>query len=135
MKGSTSRYEIEVSISLAMENRPSSAISAHLSFVHTRRGCGIVFVVSPRRMMEMDDEIPVVRHDRPVEGDGSDAAPIPEGALLAEEGAEQGASFGFAHASGDLAAVVQGGHLEQIDQAARRALAPAPAAPAAPPRP
>src|SRR5262245_38335195 len=84
MKGGTSRYEIEVSISLAMENRPSSAISAHLSFVHTRGGCGIVLVVSPRRMMEMDDEIAVVRNDRPVEGNGSDVAPIAEGAPLAK---------------------------------------------------
>jgi hypothetical protein len=57
---------------------------AHLSFVDTRGGCGIVLVVSPRRMMEVDDEIAVVRNDRPVEGDGSDAAPIVEGAPLAE---------------------------------------------------
>src|SRR6516165_5538455 len=62
-----------------------SPISAHLSFVDARRGCGVVLVVTPRRMMEMDDEIAVVRNDRPVEGDGSDAAPIPEGAPLAEE--------------------------------------------------
>src|SRR3984893_3906035 len=66
--------------------RPSSpAMSAHLAFVDARRGCGVVLVVTPRRMMEMDDEIAVVRHDRPVEGDGSDAAPIPEGTPLAEE--------------------------------------------------
>ena len=32
----------------------------------------------------MNDEIAVVRHDRPVEGDGSDAAPIPEGTPLAK---------------------------------------------------
>ena len=57
---------------------------AHLSFVDTRGGCGIVLVVSPRRMMEVDDEITVVRNDRPVEGDGSDATPIVEGAPLAE---------------------------------------------------
>jgi RNA-directed DNA polymerase len=38
----------------------SSAISAHLSFVHTRGGCGIVLVVTPRRMVEMDNEIAVV---------------------------------------------------------------------------
>src|SRR6516165_12563217 len=60
-------------------------MSAHLSFVDARGGCGVVLVVTPRRMMEMDDEIAVVRNDRPVEGDGSDAAPIPEGAPLAEE--------------------------------------------------
>jgi hypothetical protein len=60
-------------------------MSAHLAFVDARRGCGVVLVVTPRRMMEMDDEIAVVRNDRPVEGDGSDAAPIPEGAPLAEE--------------------------------------------------
>src|SRR6476659_1797170 len=35
-------------------------------------------------MMEVDDEIAVVRNDRPVEGDGSDVAPIVEGAPLAE---------------------------------------------------
>src|SRR5262245_51258550 len=35
-------------------------------------------------MMEVDDAIAVVRNDRPVEGDGSDAAPIAEGAPLAE---------------------------------------------------
>jgi len=35
-------------------------------------------------MTEMNDEIAVVRHDRPVEGDGSDAAPIPEGTPLAK---------------------------------------------------
>jgi hypothetical protein len=35
-------------------------------------------------MMEVDDEIAVVRKDRPVEGDASDAAPIPKGAPLAE---------------------------------------------------
>src|SRR6516164_6660807 len=65
--------------------RLSPAMSAHLSFVDARGGCGVVLVVTPRRMMEMDDEIAVVRNDRPVEGDGSDAAPIPEGAPLAEE--------------------------------------------------
>src|SRR4029453_1253077 len=59
-------------------------MSAHLSFVDARSGCGIVLVVTPRRMTEMNDEIAVVRHDRPVEGNGSDAAPIPEGAPLAE---------------------------------------------------
>src|SRR5262245_54467977 len=61
------------------------ALSAHLAFVDARGGRGVVLVVTPRRMMEMDDEIAVVRNDRPVEGDGSDAAPIPEGAALAEE--------------------------------------------------
>src|SRR4029453_12260920 len=59
-------------------------MSAHLSFVDARSGCGIVLVVTPRRMTEMNDEIAVVRHDRPVEGDGSDAAPIPEGTPLAK---------------------------------------------------
>src|SRR5262244_1394339 len=66
--------------------RPRSpAMSAHLSFVDARRGCGVVLVVTPRRMMEMDDEIAIVRNDRLVEGDGSDAAPVAEGAPLAEE--------------------------------------------------
>jgi hypothetical protein len=37
-----------------------AAISAHLSFVHTRGGCGIVLVVTPRRMMEVDNEIAIV---------------------------------------------------------------------------
>jgi hypothetical protein len=36
------------------------AISTHLSFIHTRGGCGIVLVVTPRRMTEMYDEIAVV---------------------------------------------------------------------------
>ena len=53
------------------------AMSAHFAFVETRGGCGVVLIVTPRRMMEMNDEIAVVRNDRPVEGDGSDAAPIP----------------------------------------------------------
>src|SRR5207248_3736900 len=35
-------------------------------------------------MMEVDDEIAVVRDDCTVEGDGSDVAPIAEGAPLAE---------------------------------------------------
>src|SRR5215467_4677502 len=61
------------------------AMSAHLSLVDARRGCRIVLVVTPRRMMEMDDEIAVVRNDRAVEGDSSDAAPIAEDAALAEE--------------------------------------------------
>src|SRR5262249_58096579 len=65
--------------------RLSPTLSAHLSFVDARRGCGVVLVGAPRRMMEMDDEIAVVRNDRPVEGDGSDAAPIPEGAPLVKE--------------------------------------------------
>src|SRR5262245_48548315 len=65
--------------------RLSPALSAHLSFVDARRGCRVVLVVTPRRMMEMDDEIAVVRNDRAVEGDGSDAAPIPQRAPLAEE--------------------------------------------------
>src|SRR5262245_41251311 len=66
--------------------RPRSpAMSAHLAFVDPRGGCGVVLVVTPRRMMEMDDEIAIVRNDRLVEGDGSDAAPIAEGAPLAEE--------------------------------------------------
>src|SRR6266487_684332 len=60
------------------------AMSAHLAFVDARGGCRVVLVGTPRRMMEMDDEIAIVRNDRPVEGDGSDAAPIPEGAPLAE---------------------------------------------------
>src|SRR6266516_2268637 len=65
--------------------RPRSpAMSAHLAFVDARGCCGVVLVVTLRRMMEMDDEIAIVRNDRPVEGDGSDAAPIPEGAPLAE---------------------------------------------------
>src|SRR5438132_5763548 len=64
--------------------RSSPAMSAHLSFVDARGGCGVVLVVTPRRMMEVDDEIAVARNDRPVEGDGSDAAPIVEGAPLAE---------------------------------------------------
>src|SRR5262249_9151247 len=54
-------------------------------FVDARGGRGVVLVVTPRRMMEMDDEIAVVRNDRPVEGDGSDAAPIPQRAPLTEE--------------------------------------------------
>src|SRR5215475_9921835 len=54
--------------------RLSPALSAHLSFVDARGGCRVVLVVTPRRMMEMDDEIAVVRNDRLVEGDGSDAA-------------------------------------------------------------
>src|SRR5207247_10242540 len=65
--------------------RSSPAMSAHLSFVDARGGCGVVLVVTPRRMMEMDDEIAIVRNDRPVEGDGSDAAPIPSGAAVVEE--------------------------------------------------
>src|SRR5215468_8973393 len=66
--------------------RPRSpAMSAHLAFVDPRGGCGVVLVVTPRRMVEMDDEIAIVRNDRLVEGDGSDAAPIAEGAPLAEE--------------------------------------------------
>src|SRR6266446_152251 len=60
-------------------------MSAHLSFVDARGGCGVVLVVTPRRMMEMDDEVAIVRNDRPVEADGTDVAPISEGALLAEE--------------------------------------------------
>ena len=60
-------------------------MSAYLSFVDARRGCRVVLVVTPGRMMEMDDEIAVVRNDRAIEGDGSDATPIPEGAALAEE--------------------------------------------------
>src|SRR5262245_6946972 len=60
-------------------------MSAHLAFVDACGGCGVVSVVAPRRMMEMDGEIAVVRNDRPVEGDGSDAAPIPEGAPLVKE--------------------------------------------------
>src|SRR5262249_39762275 len=43
--------------------RLSPALSAHLSFVDARRGCRVVLVVTPRRMMEMDDEIAVVRND------------------------------------------------------------------------
>src|SRR5262249_37204847 len=66
--------------------RPRSpAMSAHLAFVDARGGCGVVLVVTPRRMMEMDDEIAIVWNGRLVEGDGSDAAPIAEGAPLAEE--------------------------------------------------
>src|SRR5215831_18907737 len=66
--------------------RPRSPVmSAHLAFVDPRGGCGVVLVVTPRRMMEMDDEIAIVRNDRLVEGDRSDAAPIAEGAPLAEE--------------------------------------------------
>src|SRR5215470_5240043 len=65
--------------------RLTPALSAHLAFVDARRGCGVVLVVTPRRMMEMDDEIPIVRNDGLIEADGSDAAPIPEGAALAEE--------------------------------------------------
>src|SRR5260370_11464825 len=60
-------------------------MSAPLSFVDARGGCGVVLVVTPRRMMEMDDEVAIVRNDRPVEADGTDVAPISEGALLAEE--------------------------------------------------
>src|SRR5215813_1176399 len=65
--------------------RFKAPMSAHLAFVDPRGGCGVVLVVTPRRMMEMDDEIAIVRNDRLVEGDGSDAAPIAEGAPLAEE--------------------------------------------------
>src|SRR5215831_5515412 len=36
-----------------------SPMSAHLAFVDARGGCGVVLVVTPRRMMEMDDEIPL----------------------------------------------------------------------------
>jgi len=39
---------------------PLHAFSAHLPFVDARGGCGIVLVVTPRRMTEMDDEIAVV---------------------------------------------------------------------------
>src|SRR5215470_19211944 len=60
-------------------------MSAHLAFVDACGGCGVALVGAPRRMMEMDDEIAVVRNDRPVEGDGSDAAPIPQRAPLVEE--------------------------------------------------
>src|SRR6266487_1876494 len=59
-------------------------MSAHLSSVDARGGCGIVLVVAPRWMTEMDDEIAIIRNNRLVEGDDSDAAPIPEGAPLAE---------------------------------------------------
>jgi hypothetical protein len=37
-----------------------ATISAHLSSVDARGGCGIVLVVTPRRMTEMDDEIAIV---------------------------------------------------------------------------
>src|SRR5260370_4469832 len=60
-------------------------MSAHLSFVDARGGYWVVMVVTPRRMSEMDDEVAIVRNDRPVEADGTDVAPIQEGALLAEE--------------------------------------------------
>src|SRR5262245_18376493 len=60
-------------------------LSSHLAFVDARGGCGVVLIVTPRRMMEMDDEIAVVRNDGPVESDRSDAAPVAEGAPLAEE--------------------------------------------------
>src|SRR5262245_7116759 len=41
--------------------RPRSpAMSADLAFVDARGGCGVVLVVTPRRMMEMDDEIAIV---------------------------------------------------------------------------
>src|SRR5262245_8730146 len=60
-------------------------LSAHLAFVDARGGCGVVLVVTPRRMMEMDDEIAVVRNDRPVASHRADAAPVAEGAPLAEE--------------------------------------------------
>ena len=44
--------------------RPRSpAMSADLAFVDARGGCGVVLVVTPRRMMEMDDEVAVVRSD------------------------------------------------------------------------
>src|SRR5262245_38818297 len=72
-------------VSRSPAGRLSPTLSAHLAFVDARRGCRVVLVVPPRRMMEMDDEIAVVRNDRAVEGDPSDAAPIPEGAPLAEE--------------------------------------------------
>src|SRR5262245_6810927 len=72
-------------VSCPPAGRLSPAPSAHLAFVDARRGCRVVLVVTPRRMMEMDDEIAVVRNDRAVEGDRSDAAPIPQRAPLAEE--------------------------------------------------
>jgi hypothetical protein len=87
---------------------------AHLSFVDTRGGCGIVLIVSPRRMMEVDDEIAVVRNDRPVEGNRSDAAPIPQGAPLPEERAVRLAIIGDLDVEGEralrpgVAAVVAG---------------------------
>jgi hypothetical protein len=43
-----------------------NAASAHLSSVDTRRTCRIVLVVTPRWMTEMDDEIAIIRSDRPV---------------------------------------------------------------------
>ena len=34
--------------------------TSNLAFVDARGGCGVVSVVAPRRMMEMDDEIAIV---------------------------------------------------------------------------
>jgi hypothetical protein len=36
-----------------------AAMSAHLSSIDARGGCGIVLVVAPRRMTEMDDEVAI----------------------------------------------------------------------------
>src|SRR5262249_62273730 len=39
--------------------RLSPALAAHLASVDARRGCRVVLVVTPRRMMEMDDEVAI----------------------------------------------------------------------------
>jgi len=56
----TIAWSLIVSAETFLAEVTNLAMSTHLSFVYTRGGCRIVLVVSPRRMMEVDDEIAVV---------------------------------------------------------------------------
>src|SRR5215470_16524929 len=57
-------------------------LSMHFALVHACCGGRIVAIVSPRRMIEVNYEITVVRNDGVIENNFADAPPVAESAAL-----------------------------------------------------
>ena len=59
----------------------------HLALVGAGGGGGIITVGSPRRMIEVDYKIAVVRNYRVIESKSSDPSPVTEAEVLSYAGA------------------------------------------------
>jgi hypothetical protein len=67
----------------------------HLASAHTRSRRGIVPIIAPRGMVEVNYKITVIRDDRTIESQSADATPIAECAALPERCTSRGTLIGY----------------------------------------
>jgi hypothetical protein len=66
----------------------------HLASAHTRSRRGIVSIIAPRGMVEVNYKITAIRDDRIIESQSADATPIAECAVLPERCTSRGTLIG-----------------------------------------